>query len=225
MLISVHIPKCAGTSFRFVLRHVYGEKCWENYGRVFSREQARPGIVPLGVRCIHGHFLADAFDGLFPRRQLITWVRHPVERVAATYYHQLRTPDWRDDCCRLLHERKLGLREFAELEWMRNTASRYLAHRPVGAFAFVGVVEEFGASLEIFRRRFAANLLFLEPKTNVNRARTSARYPLTASDFDHILALNEADWLWYEQARLQLGVAARAEGLSIGAGEIDRLAS
>lgn len=204
MVVSVHIPKCAGTSFRFVLRHLYADRVWDNYGRVFSREQSRAGIVPAGIRCIHGHFLADAFDGLYPRRELITWVRHPVERVAATYYHQLRTPDWRDDCCRLLHERGLGLRQFAELDWMRNTSSRYAAGKPVSAFAFVGVVERFSDSLELFRRRFAPNHLFPEPRTNVNRARTTERYPLSREDFGYILSLNQADQAWYEQAEARL---------------------
>src|ERR1700678_709074 len=113
MVISVHVPKSAGTSFRRVLDEVCGARIWDNYGTIFSRDQARAELVPPGARIIHGHFIADAFDDLFPRRRLVTWVRHPVERLVSNYHHFLRSPDMRDGCCRLLHEYKVSLRQFA----------------------------------------------------------------------------------------------------------------
>src|SRR5204863_2238823 len=90
MLISVHIPKCAGTSFHRVLRAVYGDQLWLNYGQIFSQDQLRrsvapPGsvapsgsVVPSSTTCIHGHFIADTFSKHFPHARLITWVRDPV---------------------------------------------------------------------------------------------------------------------------------------------------
>ena len=68
----------------------------------------------------------------FPDRELITWVRHPVERVVSNYYHFLRTPDMRDDCCRALYEGKLSLSQFADLEWMCNASSRYFVGKSIG---------------------------------------------------------------------------------------------
>ena len=133
MIISVHIPKCGGTSFRHVLRDIYGESLWLNYGAIFSQPQAAPGLIPGGTRCIHGHFLGDAFDELVPRPRLVTWLRHPVERVVSNYYHFLRSPDPRDTCCRDLIEKGLSLEQFAELDWMRNEATRYMAGKPVEA--------------------------------------------------------------------------------------------
>ena len=204
ILISVHIPKCAGTSFRTTLRSCYRERLWENYGRVFSREQARPGMVPAGTRCIHGHFLADTFDGLFPQRELITWLRHPVERVVSTYYHFLRTPDLRDHCCRALYEHQLSLREFAELDWMRDTASRYAADKVGSDFAFIGIVEQFEESLFRFHAQFGGLTELPTPKNNVNPARSLSGNRVTPADRAHILARNEQDHRWYEQARTAL---------------------
>lgn len=200
MVISVHIPKCAGTSFGTTLRSCYRERLWENYGRIFSREQARPGVVPAGTRCIHGHFLADAFDDLFPSRELITWLRHPVERVVSTYHHFLRTPDFRDDCCRALYEHKLTLREFADLDWMRNTASRYASGKVCSDFAFVGLVERFEESLLQFHARFGGATELPMPKNNVNPARSLSGNRVAPADSDYILARNERDHRWYEQA-------------------------
>jgi hypothetical protein len=208
MLVSVHIPKCAGTSFRTMLRASYRERLWENYGRIFSREQARPGVVPAGTRCIHGHFLADAFDELFPGRELVTWLRHPVERVVSTYHHFLRTPDFRDDCCRALYEHKLTLREFADLDWMCNTASRYAAGKACSDFAFIGLVERFEESLLRFHARFGGVAELPMPKNNVNPARSLSGNRIAPADRAYILARNERDYQWYEQAGTSLARSA-----------------
>ena len=85
MIISVHVPKCAGTSFGRILETQHGDRLWKNYGAIFTREEARKDLIPDGTQCIHGHFFADAFSDLFPAGQLITWVRHPVERVVSNY--------------------------------------------------------------------------------------------------------------------------------------------
>jgi hypothetical protein len=215
MLISVHVPKCAGTSFRHVLQGVYGDRLWLNYGTIFVRSQARPEAVPPGVVCIHGHFFADAFDELFPQRQLITWLRHPVERVVSNYHHFLRSPDWRDDCCRALYEQKLDLRKFAELEWMRNESARYLAGKPLSDFAFVGVAERFTESLQALSTRFGWPPRLSAPRDNVNPARFASHYPLSREDYQHILALNQADLAYYEEAvaRLDALDASRPSGV------------
>jgi hypothetical protein len=104
MLISVHIPKCAGTTFHHLLRATHGRGLWLNYGTAFTRAEAREGLVPTGTDCIQGHFLADTFRDLLPTARLITWVRDPVERVVSNYHHCRRSPDLRDSCCRALHE-------------------------------------------------------------------------------------------------------------------------
>jgi hypothetical protein len=201
MLISVHVPKCAGTSFRHVLHGICGEDVWYNYGTIFSREQAKPELVPDGTRIIHGHFLADSFDDILPDRELITWVRDPVERLVSNYHHFLRSPDMRDDCCRALHERGLSLREFAELDWMRNMATRYLANKPLDDFRFVGISEQFDSSMRLFEGTFGLQVPGrVQPRVNTNPDRKTARYPITWGDHDYILERNTVDMSWYKQA-------------------------
>lgn len=200
MLISVHIPKCAGTSFRHVLEQLYGARLWMNYGVAFSRQQANFQVIPAGTNCIHGHFLADTFDDVLPNRRYITWVRHPVERVVSNYYHFLRGPDMRDDCCRELFEKNLNLLQFAELPWMRNETTRYLSGKRVEEFEFIGVVERFEQSMEVFAHRFAAGRDLPEPRVNCNPDRKANNYELSSSEYAALLALNADDVLWYEAA-------------------------
>lgn len=209
MIISVHVPKTAGTSFRLVLDEVCGARTWYNYGTIFTREQAREELVPPDTTLIHGHFLADAFDELFPERQLVTWVRHPVERLVSNYHHFLRTPDMRDDCCRALHEHKLSLREFSDLEWMRNETSRYLANKPVGDFEFIGISERFDESIRQFCGTFGFREVARLPRANVNPGRSSESYELSQADREHILGRNAADMEWYDLAMRRLDEALR----------------
>jgi len=209
MLISIHIPKCAGTSFRHVLRHVYGDGLWLNYGTIFSRAQAQEHLIPPGSKCIHGHFLADALDDFASDAQRITWLRHPVERVVSNYFHFLRSPDVRDDCCRAIYERGLSLRQFAELDWMRNGATRYLAGKSLGEFAFVGVAERFEESLDVFAKTFGWPQPLPAPVENTNPQRTSLNYELSAEDSNFILALNTADLALYRSAVANLDAALK----------------
>jgi hypothetical protein len=207
MVISIHIPKCAGTSFRKILADVYGPRLWLNYGTIFSKRDYKPDIITPKVPCIHGHFFADAFDDLVPQPHLITWVRHPVDRVVSNYYHSLRSPDMRDDCCRLLHEKNLSLVDYAELDWMRNLATRYLAQKPLETFSFVGISERFEESLEVFGRSFKCSVPVSAPCLNTNPERTTSNYPLPSLVYEHILSLNQADFAWYEAAVAQLDAA------------------
>ena len=204
LIVSVHVPKCAGTSFRHLLAQIYGDRLWLNYGTVFARTQARPGCVPAGTALIHGHFLADTFDDIVPPPTLVTWLRHPVERVVSHYYHFLRSPDMRDDCCRALHERQLSLRAFAELDWMRNQATRYFAGKTLADFAAVGIAEHFTDSLDIMADALGWN----QPPTaicdNANPARTTASYPLPQELRNYLAYLNAADLATYAQAEVRL---------------------
>jgi len=209
VLLSIHVPKNAGTSFRLVIDRLYGSEVWYNYGAIFSRDSARPGLIPEGTRIIHGHFLADAFDDLLPSRRYITWVRHPVERLVSNYHHFLRSPDMRDTCCRLLHENNLDLRQFADLDWMQNEACRYLANKPIEDFEFVGVSEQFDASIELFCSMFGVGPVEECPCVNVNPGRATERYTLPEEDFAYILERNQADMAWYNRAVSRLATETR----------------
>jgi hypothetical protein len=200
MIVSVHVPKCAGTSFRNILDTIFGDRIWHNYGAIFTRGQAVADVIPVGTRAIHGHFIADAFDDLLPKRRLITWVRDPVERVVSNYHHCLRSPDMRDDCCRLVHEQKLGLLEFADLDWMKNLSTRYLAGKPVADFAFVGIAEHFEESMEAFSGNLGFRRVLGVPRLNVNPKRREPAYTLSREERSFIVERNGADLAWYEQA-------------------------
>jgi len=207
MIISVHIPKCGGISFQHVLRGIYGNRrVWLNYGIIFDQAdaQSRRHLVPAGARCLHGHFLSDAFDRTVPDGELVTWLRHPVDRVVSNYYHFLRHPDPQNPCCRELWARGLCLQKFCELPEMQNEMTRYLAGKPLHAFKFVGIMERFPESLRVFASHFGVSAPFVPPRENVNPHRAGEHYEIPDWLHTHIEALNQADLGVYDAAVAEL---------------------
>ncbi len=210
MIISVHIPKCGGISFQHVLRGIYGNRrVWLNYGTIFNQADARRRghLVPPGIRCVHGHFLGDAFDRLLPCGERVTWLRHPVDRVISNYYHFLRHPDPANPCCRELWARGLSLQKFAELPMMGNEMTRYLAGKPLRDFRFVGIMEKFPESLQRFSATFGVPAPGQPPRENVNPHWQGADYGIPDWLYAHLEALNAADLAAYRAALAELGRA------------------
>ena len=195
MIISVHIPKCAGTSFRHVLQEMFGRLLWANYGDDFSR-----AAVPAGTQCIHGHFNALAYSEIWPEARVLTMVRHPVQRVVSNYHHFRREPDGRNSASIRLQAERMTLRQFAELDEVRNEITRYTAGLRPADFAYVGVAERFAESVLLLRRTLGVDKAISAIRDNVNPDRMTENYELSAVDFDHIAELNSVDLEWYEAA-------------------------
>lgn len=90
-LISLHIPKTAGTSLAQALRDWYGDRFFLHYpGGKYSIGDApwEPGV------CIHGHFNkrhGAGLDDCYPQaRQIMTVLRDPFERMVSLWRHLRR---------------------------------------------------------------------------------------------------------------------------------------
>ena len=198
MILSVHIPKTAGVSIRNTLKEHFGPGfvlCyWEvtdAWGRVLPE-------VPVTAECVHGHFQADLLASRFPQARLITWVRDPVERVASSYFHRLREPDWKHPVCHELHSRKLSLAQFAALPLVRNEMAHFFGQRQPADYAFVGIVERYEESFRQLR-----TLLGIGPaplrRDNVNPAKPAPAYEIDPATRAEIRKHNEDDLRLYEK--------------------------
>ena len=148
-LISIHIPKCAGTSFTDVLREWF----WPGFhGHYIAHDQG--GRLPGRARwfkrvlfsmrvtgmCIHGHFEDEAhvFDYYPNANQFITVIRDPLEMQLSLYWD---------------HKRRL--KEFGTLFWKGEEVemqyggdlNRWVAERPCYLMQFF----PFDLSLDNFR--------------------------------------------------------------------------
>lgn len=99
-LISIHIPKCGGTSFERVLKEWYGKRLFLHY--YHAKKDLMPQKHDLRHRifrwrykqniCIHGHFrwtLGFGITDYYPEvQQYITILRDPFEQALSRYFFQ-----------------------------------------------------------------------------------------------------------------------------------------
>jgi len=129
MLISVHIPKTAGTAWRLYLEANAGPRAlFDSVERRDATSPTRAARVHMeagrhdaaraclelhGAALIHGH-LAQNFLALYPGAGVVTFLREPRRRMAAEFLH-LRTYA-RDETALFagVHTGRIGFVEFAE---------------------------------------------------------------------------------------------------------------
>ena len=96
LLVSIHIPKCAGTSFTTCLRSVFKDRLFLHYPD--DPEGPPERAAAQQNACVHGHFYhhqwaIGALDYYPDATQFITMLRDPMEMVLSGYYFRRRLGD------------------------------------------------------------------------------------------------------------------------------------
>lgn len=169
-LISIHIPKTAGTSFQKVLEAHYPgmalmrldfEYTPSHLGMPILRAKnktdqgeldqlVRSGEIPAHVKAIHGHFTFPDIQKFLNNIQtvrLVTWLRQPVERVISNYNYlnELLETEIQDrpQAQRLVKRLKRSIYEFASLPANADKYQIYLGGKELDAFDFIGLTDFF----------------------------------------------------------------------------------
>lgn len=163
-LISVHIPKTAGTSFFSTLQNVYGEDAVQRVDirpgdekslakRAAAREN--PKVLSDSIKVLHGHFTyhdVKEFYGLEGDIPVITWIRDPAERLISDYYYLskvLRSMIPQDHKnAKLINRMEKSLIEFARSDKNRNRITTFLSGVALKDFDFVGIKEKLEEDIE-----------------------------------------------------------------------------
>ena len=172
MLISVHLPKTAGSSFQHILRREYGDKMLLDYEdkpiNTPADERNRKALADASanasrdfgeIQCIHGHFQPVKYLALKKtgRAKFACWLREPLARMVSHYNFWLRDYDGGigkgDLHCKVVED-KWSLEHFCFSDEMRNFYAQFLWSFPLGLFDFVGITEHFDEDLQIFGRTF-----------------------------------------------------------------------
>jgi hypothetical protein len=180
MLLSIHIVKAAGNSFREALMRAFGDRLMRDYGDWAGFDEpaanarrkertaamrARASELAERFDAIHGHFIADKYAGLFDDARFLAFFRDPYQQTISHYEYLLRDTDRRSDVNSEQHpevayfrEQKPSLMDFIEAPYYRNHQSGFLGSLSLDDLAFVGISERYGESLEHFKRVFGVDL-------------------------------------------------------------------
>jgi len=214
MIISVHLPKTAGTSFRHSLQDYYGDKLLQNYTDPPQRlndiernsKAVKLALETLdvdyeNVECIHGHFLPFGYLLLKNASPItfITWMRNPVERIASNYYHVLQYyKNWNRPFHYKMIDEKWSLEQYCLCDEMRNMYSKFLWGFPLEYFDFIGITEHYKEDFRYFANKY------LSPdvqsiRLNVNKE-SNGIYNINKSLRKKIEDFHHADMELYERA-------------------------
>lgn len=160
-LISAHIPKTGGTSFRAALEAWFPGRLYRHYPA--SKRRLRLAPWSPGV-CVHGHFNVDIGRGVFdsyPRAdQFITLLRDPFDRFVSLWRHLQRaeeagrplSPEGAESLEAMLDARAEKARAEGLGGFLRNLpdAERLIeGGDPFERYVAVGVTERMAESLEV----------------------------------------------------------------------------
>lgn len=217
-LISVHLPKTAGTSFKASLAMHFGDRYRDDYGdQVISQSQherfgaaasagqliAQQGLD--GIDCVHGHFLPLKYQSLDITRSLtfVTWMREPVARLLSHYDYWRESYDKETAAPhhRQVIEEGWTLERFCLSEKFRNIYTQYLWSFPLERFAFIGITEHYNEDMQEFSGRFLSP--DISPQ-HLNATKCGgSRHDVDEAFLDEVRAFHAADVQLYQRA-LQL---------------------
>jgi hypothetical protein len=158
-LISIHIPKTAGTNFTEVLKTLHGEAIHFDYGTERNLQDARscsPEILANTkafrdrTAAIHGHFHYLKYKDVFPDVPVIATLRHPVARVISQYRHIALHGDPKVERHRRIMEGEMTVVRFAKFPFIGNAQSAFLEGIKVEDLDHAIIQEHFGATVRSF---------------------------------------------------------------------------
>ena len=220
LMVSVHLPKTAGTSFRATLEDHFGPRLRSDYDDMpLHKGAAERNLAGLegavanflgnfdGVGCIHGHFLPMKYLLLRDRlnTEFVTWLRHPVDRLVSHYdfWKRQYDPATAGPLHRTVVAQDWSLERFCLSEELRDVYATFLWAFPLEYFAFVGIVEHYAEDHAFF---MAHHLGAAAPTKRLNAAPPRERPVALDSGLRRdIEAFHAADMRLYETALVLRG--------------------
>lgn len=212
-LYFIHVPKCAGTSFISLVdeRYVIDEIIPTHYDINKLKNQITDEQL-ASYRFIRGHLPYDLVVPRLPKKpRIITFLREPITRLISNFQMRQRVPDPLVGLQSTLS--RLSLDEFLDqpdlVRVFANRATRLiggvdkldsgkqvpnleLAKQRLAEFDFVGTVERFNDSLQLFCYIFDFPLVKTERNLNISPNR-EARSDIPATLLERIAEVEWAD--------------------------------
>ena len=212
MIISVHLPRTAGTNFGKVLTTHFRSRLLRDYSDLpINTPQSERNRAALqaslrneesdfpDVECIHGHFLPIKYLLLVHKRRVkfVTWMRNPVERVISNYYYWKKTYTPRSTPLhRRVVEEEWSIERFCLGPEVRNLYWQILWGFPLDYFDFIGITEFYEDDIAYFGQHY----LGAYTKAKRLNVRTNSAYQIDRSFRNEIEEFHDRDMDLYRKA-------------------------
>jgi len=142
MIISLHYPKTAGTSFRQTLTSVYSESLHIYHSHRSLKD--KDFYIKHNKSIVHGHLKIDDYRSMFPDAKIITWLRDPASRVLSYYNY-----------CKYVREKPFSknfgnrYKNFTDfinsprMDRLSNEYNIYIGNYTLEDFLFIGIFERY----------------------------------------------------------------------------------
>ncbi len=214
MIISLHLPKTAGSSFKVSLEQYFEQKLLLDYTDLpintplFQRNRnaliSSLSITEYDfgeVECIHGHFMPIKYLLLNSIKSLkfVTWMRHPVERIISHYYFwQRRYSPEAPALHKRVIEEKWTLSKFCLSDEMRDLYNQFLWGFPLNNFDFIGITEHYEDDFKYFTNKYL-NKDIPSFRENLNVCK-NGNYSINKSLRNQIESFHQVDMELYQKA-------------------------
>ncbi|MEG4166780.1 MULTISPECIES: hypothetical protein [unclassified Microcoleus] len=217
-LISIHLPKTAGTTFgRIVLPQIYPHEqiLYDNHSLPIET-LIKQGKLTTKIRAIHGHFPAKKYQEYGPTAKMVIWLRNPILLLISAYYFlKSNNQVFFDENHRYVVENQLSFSDFIKQPFIDNSASKYFADEiKLTDFYFVGIQEFFIDDLNDLKKMLGWPTL----KVSVANQNFHEDYQTKVMDIlnnqslvKKIVAIQSADMKLYQKA---LSLRYQRKGLS-----------
>tara|TARA_Y100001933_G_scaffold258899_1_gene307789 strand:- start:328 stop:1116 length:789 start_codon:yes stop_codon:yes gene_type:complete len=188
LIISIHIPKTAGTTLASILDYAVSRQILYDYDdQIIPKDPEQIRDIAWLIerfKVIHGHFHYSKYAEIFPEARYVTVLRDPVERTISNYFHLMRSKDMSKFAYRRIVEDGLDIVGFSKLGNMRKAQSIYLNGADLDRFAVVGMTEDMPATVKLIRKILGLaayhptmlGRMGFVPKTNVGYGRLLAQF-------------------------------------------------
>lgn len=194
MILSIHIPKTGGQSFRARLEATFAPRILIDYGDWVGSDTpeaiAHRDLRAAAVRAssnqiardydiIHGHFIADKYTALFSKSDFVAFFRDPYQQTVSHYQFFARHPEIDNPAIRAFHDARMTFAEFAAA--VPDIQSRFLGTLEIADLSMVGPYEEHPRCVSLFETMFECRLAPEIRRENVNPDRGETDYPIDAA--------------------------------------------
>lgn len=155
IILSVHLPRTAGTTLLQILRRALGEKmvvadyaddpCDPDSPRNLDPDGyfSRPSLPPIGCRAVHGHFHINKY-ATTPNAFRIAFLRNPVDTILSIHAYWQTLGPGRHRLHDYFLNNRLDVFDTARLPLLRHLLTRsYFQGVDMGSFDFIGRFESF----------------------------------------------------------------------------------